>query len=132
MGEFVAPRIGIDLAEVPRVRALVQEHGERFLCKVFTPTERAIVLTKKSKPVDRAEHWAARFAGKEAAMKALGVGLAQGITWHDVEFLQDDFGAPVLVLHGAAARIAKRLGVAFWSASLSHTHGLAVAVVVGV
>lgn len=108
---------GIDLAEVPRIRASIEKYGERFLTRVYTEGERAYVERKANK----FERYAARFAAKEAGMKALGTGWRGGVTWHDFEVANLRSGRPTLRLHGVAQQIADRLGVKHISLSLTHT-----------
>lgn len=117
---------GIDAVEVARIASLLDRHGERFLERCFTAGERAYADASRR----RVEHYAARFAGKEAILKALGTGWSRGIDWKDAEILRDDAGAPSVRLHGVAARIAFERGVARWSLSLSHTptHAFASAI----
>jgi holo-[acyl-carrier protein] synthase len=108
---------GIDLAEVPRIRAAVERYGTRFLERVYTDRERAYVERK----ANRFERYAARFAAKEAGMKALGTGWRRGVGWHDFEVANQPSGRPALLLHGAAKTIAEELGVTRISLSLTHT-----------
>ena len=108
---------GIDLAEVPRIRASIEKYGERCLTRVYTEGERAYVERKANK----FERYAARFAAKEAGMKALGTGWRGGVTWHDFEVANLRSGRPTLRLHGVAQQIADRLGVKHISLSLTHT-----------
>ena len=119
---------GVDLAPVDRVEQLVERHGERFLSRVFTAGEQADVATSRRR---RSERLAARFAAKEAVLKALGTGWSGGIAWTDVEVVTDPSGAPRVRLHGKAAERATGLGVVRWAVSLSHAGGMAVASVVG-
>jgi holo-[acyl-carrier protein] synthase len=108
---------GIDLAEVPRIRASVEKFGDKFLQRVYTDLERAYVERKANKY----ERYAARFAAKEAGMKALGTGWRRGVTWHDFEVANLPSGRPTLRLHGRAKEIAEELGVKNISLSLTHT-----------
>jgi len=108
---------GIDLAEVPRVRAAVGRFGERFVSRIYTPSEILYVERK----ANRFERYAARFAAKEAGMKAIGTGWRHGITWQDFEVLNLPGGKPTLRFHGVAAEFARRLGVRNVSLSLTHT-----------
>lgn len=117
---------GVDVVEVERVARLIAEHGERFLTRCFTPIEQAHGRGTRR----HAEHLAARFAAKEAALKALGTGLTHGIAWTDVEIRSDPSGRPTLVLSGHAAIRATDIGADRWTVSLSHTRGLAVASVI--
>lgn len=117
---------GVDLCEVARVRkALESEHGQRFKERVFTAREIAYA-ERRSKPYER---FAARFAAKEAGMKALGTGWRGGIAWHDFEVANLSSGKPTLQLHGKAAQIAEKLGVRNIALSLSHTAEQAIAIV---
>lgn len=117
---------GIDIAEVARIRANAERFGERFLERVFTPAERAYADRK----ANRYERYAARFAAKEAGMKALGTGWRRGVRWQDFEVANLATGKPTLLLHGQAARIAAQLGVTSVSLSLTHTAQQGMAFVV--
>lgn len=115
---------GVDLAEVARVAEMVERHGERFLDRVFTSAERGFAQRSRRR---MAEHLAARFAAKEAVLKAMGTGLRGGIRWTDVEVTRDGEGRPGVRLAGAAARRAQLMGIRRWVLSLSHTSGVAMA-----
>lgn len=117
---------GVDVEEVERVRSAIERHGRRFLERIFTPAEIAYVEPK----ANRYERYTARFAAKEAAMKALGSGWDQGVGWRDIEVLNREGGRPELHFHGRAAEIAGRLGCQASSISLSHTRSAAVALVI--
>jgi holo-[acyl-carrier protein] synthase len=117
---------GVDLAEVRRIRRSIERYGERFLDRVYTPAERAFVERKKN----RFERYAARFAAKEAAMKAIGTGWKLGVTWQDIEVTNLPSGRPTLRFSGKAAEFAQRLGVRSIALSLSHTEDLAIAEVI--
>ena len=117
---------GVDIAEVARVKAAVERYGERFLRRVFTPEEARYALSK----ANAAERLAARFAAKEAAMKAIGTGLRHGVTWHDVEVVRLPGGRPTLKLTGKAGEFAERLGCKHMHLSLSHTETHAIAHVI--
>ena len=120
---------GIDLAEVPRVRAAIERYGRRFVERIYTPAEIAYVERK----ANRYERYAARFAAKEAAMKAIGTGWRHGVRWQDFEVANLPSGRPTLKLHGVAARVAERLGVRTISLSLTHTaqQGMAFVILEG-
>ncbi len=118
--------LGTDLVGVARIRSVLANHGERFLERVCTPDEQAYCRAAK----DPAERLAARWAAKEAAMKALGTGWTQGIRFTDIALAHDDAGAPRLVLTGAAADHARRRGATRFHVSISHADGFAVAVVI--
>jgi holo-[acyl-carrier protein] synthase len=108
---------GVDLAEVPRIRESIGRFGEKFLRRVYTALEIAYVERK----ANRFERYAARFAAKEAGMKALGTGWRHGIRWQDFEVVNLASGRPTLRLHGVAQEIAEKLGVKRISLSLTHT-----------
>ena len=117
---------GVDLAEVPRIRASIERYGTRFVERVFTPAEIAYVERK----ANRFERYAARFAAKEAGMKAIGTGWKHGVRWQDFEVANLPTGKPTLLLHGVAAQIAERLGVRNVSLSLTHTAEMGMAHVI--
>lgn len=119
---------GVDLVEVARIRAMVDEHGQRFLDRCFTRGEQVYKADSRR----RIEHLAARFAAKEATLKALGTGLTGGIAWTDIEVVSAPSGAPALVLRGAAATAGSVLGAASWRVSLSHTDTIAMASVLAI
>jgi holo-[acyl-carrier protein] synthase len=117
---------GVDLAEVPRIRASIERFGARFVDRIFTPAEIAYVERK----ANRYERYAARFAAKEAGMKAIGTGWKRGVTWQDFEVANLPSGKPTLRLHGVAAAVAAKLGVRNISLSLTHTADLGMAHVI--
>ena len=117
---------GVDLAEVARIRASIERYGDRFTRRVFTDLEIAYVERKANKY----ERYAARFAAKEAGMKAIGTGWSSGVKWKDLEVANLPSGRPTLALHGAAGEIALRLGVQAVHLSLTHTAEQALAYVV--
>src|SRR5690349_1139691 len=117
---------GVDIAEVGRIKAAVERFGERFLRRVFTPAEVRYCMGK----TNAAERLAARFAAKEAGMKAIGTGLRHGVTWQDVEVLRLPGQRPILKFNGKAAEFADRLGCKRTHLSLSHTKEQAIAYVI--
>ena len=117
---------GVDIAEVERIQAAVNRFGERFLKRVFTPAELRYCMAKPN----AAERLAARFAAKEAGMKAIGTGLRHGVTWQDIEVVRLPGQRPVLQFHGKAAEFAARLGCKRTHLSLSHTKEQAIAYVI--
>ena len=121
--------IGVDMAEVARIREAIERPrtGARFRARVFTPAEQAYC---EQRGRGRHESYAARFAAKEAAMKALGTGWGSGVGWLDVEVIRSPEGRPTVVLHGGAAALARALGVTQWHLALAHTADLAIAHVV--
>jgi len=114
---------GVDLAEVPRIRASIERFGSKFIQRIYTPSEIAYVERK----ANRYERYAARFAAKEAGMKAIGTGWRHGVTWQDFEVANLPSGKPTLLLHGVAAVIAGKLGVRNVSLSITHTVELGMA-----
>lgn len=118
--------IGIDVVEIARIHAVYERHRERFLKRILTLAEREYVL-QYSDPTQRL---AGRWAAKEAALKALGTGLAAGIRWRDVEILNAAGGKPELTLHGQAAERARALCVAAKHVTITHSDSLAVAQVI--
>lgn len=114
--------VGIDIIEIERVRGVLERHGERFLHRVYTERER-------ERYRGRVQELAARFAAKEATMKALGTGI-RGVRWRDIEVLSNRRGKPIIVLHETALQRAKLLGLVHWSISLTHSRRDAMAIVI--
>ncbi|MDP9040112.1 MAG: holo-ACP synthase [Acidobacteriota bacterium] len=119
--------LGTDLIEIARIKASVERFGERFLRRVFTPGEIAFCMARGK---TSAESLAARFAAKEAAAKALGTGIARGVSWTEMEVHRLPGRAPEMRLHGRAAERAERLGVRRIALSLTHGREHALAVVI--
>ena len=117
---------GVDLAEVPRIRASIERFGARFVDRIYTRAEIAYVERK----ANRYERYAARFAAKEAGMKAIGTGWKHGVTWQDFEVANLPSGRPTLVLSGRAAAIARTMGATSVFLSISHTGTMAIAEVI--
>jgi holo-[acyl-carrier protein] synthase len=117
---------GVDISEVARVQRAMERFGNRFLTRVFTPDEVRYCMAK----ANAAERLAARFAAKEAGMKAIGTGLHFGVTWQDVEVVRLPGGRPTLRFTGKAAEFAARLGYKHAHLSLTHTKEHAMAFVV--
>jgi holo-[acyl-carrier protein] synthase len=115
--------VGVDLVEIGRVHTLLQRHRERFRARVFTPAELALCR-------DRPHLLAARFAAKEATMKALGTGI-RGVAWREIECLSNRRGKPLLYLYGRARERAQELGLSGLDVSLTHSREYAMATVVG-
>jgi holo-[acyl-carrier protein] synthase len=114
--------IGLDATEIPRVAAVFRRYGDRFLQRVFTPGEIEYCFRHR----DPAPSLAARFAAKEAAMKALGTGLGRGVTWRDIEVVRRH-GPPALCFHGGAAARLAALGGESALLTLTHSETLALA-----
>jgi len=117
---------GVDLCEVDRIESAIGRHGRRFVERVYT--EREIVYSESK--ANRYERFAARFAAKEAGMKALGTGWRGGLGWRDLEVDNFASGRPTLRFHGKAAEIAEKLGVRNVSLSMTHTVEQAMAMVI--
>lgn len=117
---------GVDLAEVDRIKASIERFGAKFVHRVYTPAEIAYVERK----ANRFERYAARFAAKEAGMKAIGTGWRHGVRWQDFEVANLPSGKPTLRFHGVAAKFAERLGVRNVALSITHTAALGMAHVI--
>jgi holo-[acyl-carrier protein] synthase len=118
--------MGVDLAEVERVRVAIERRGERILRRLFTSRERAYCAHSRNEY----ERYAGRFAAKEAAMKALGTGWRRGTRWVDLEVVREPGGRPTMLLHGQAKKTAHQLGVKRIAVSITHTETLAFAQVI--
>ena len=117
---------GIDICEVKRIRDSIARFGDHFLRRVFTEQEIRYCQSKKNS----SERFAARFAAKEAAMKALGTGWSRGVRWTDIEVGHALGGRPTLRLHGRSSQIAEQLGVKNISLSVTHAEQTAMAMVI--
>jgi holo-[acyl-carrier protein] synthase len=117
--------IGVDIVEIRRLRQTLQRQAERFLKRVFTAAEQEYCRAHR----DPVPHFAARFAAKEAAFKALGTGWAKGVSWLDVEVQRCAGEAPMLILRGHAEEHGRKLGVRKAHLSLSHSDEAAIAMV---
>jgi len=115
--------IGIDLVEISRIEEVFARRGDRFRARVFTEGEISYCERRASKLAS----YAARFAAKEAAMKALGTGWSDGVGWMDVEVVSEQTGAPVLQLHGRALERLREIGAKKAHVSLTHSGNLAIA-----
>jgi holo-[acyl-carrier protein] synthase len=117
---------GVDIAEVPRIRESIERYGDRFLHRIFTEGEIRYCEAKAT----RFESYAARFAAKEAGMKALGTGWSHGVRWRDIEVVRSKGQRPTLQFHGQAAAIAAKLGSKHIALSITHTSEEALAHVI--
>ena len=115
--------IGIDLVPIPRMRRIMERWDERFLQRVFTEAEIAYCRARK----DPAPHFAARFAAKEAGLKALGTGLRLGISWRELEVRRERGGPPMMVLSGRSREIARSRGADRMLLALTHDGDYAIA-----
>ena len=118
--------VGIDIIEVTRLNKAIERYGSKFLTRVFTDDE--IEYCKIKKHCN--EHYAARFAAKEAFVKALGTGIAKGIRWKDIEIGNNKAGKPEIFLDGIAKEIADKSGVKKTHISMTHNKGSAIAFVI--
>ncbi len=117
---------GIDLVEIGKLRAAMERRGDRLRNRIFTPDE-IRYCDRRPNPF---QHYAARFAAKEALFKALGTGWSGGVGWRDAEVRNRTSGKPDLLLSGKALEVARQLGAARYRVSLSHTDRYAVAQVI--
>ncbi|MBZ5616030.1 MAG: holo-[acyl-carrier-protein] synthase [Acidobacteriia bacterium] len=117
---------GVDIAEVPRIRESIERFGDRFLRRIFTEGEIRYCEQKAT----RFESYAARFAAKEAGMKALSTGWSRGVRWRDIEVVRPKGQRPTIQFHGEAAVIAAKLGTKNIALSLTHTSEQALAHVI--
>lgn len=117
--------IGADIVECLRIAKLIERHGELFLTRVFTPHEVAYCSARKAST----QHYAGRWAAKEAVLKALSAGWSQNLRWQDIEVRNEPGGRPIIHLSGGARAVADRLGVSEVLISVSHcrTHAIAYA-----
>ncbi len=118
--------LGIDIVDQTRIRKGIAKHGENFTNRLFTIKE----ITYCQKYSDPIEHYAGKFAVKEAFMKAIGTGLTQQVTFKDIEVLNKDNGAPYIITHGKTEQIAQQLTATKVHVSLSHITEIAAAVVI--
>jgi holo-[acyl-carrier protein] synthase len=118
--------VGTDLIEIERIEASMDRFGERFLSRVFSAGEIAYCRRKRQP----AESFAARFAAKEAGAKALGTGISRGVSWKEIEVTREMGERPMLHFNGRAGELAAAMGVRRVQLSLSHSRGLAIAMVV--
>ncbi|TVQ50872.1 MAG: holo-[acyl-carrier-protein] synthase [Phycisphaerales bacterium] len=120
---------GVDLVEIARIERLLEEHGDRFIARCFTEGERAYAEAGGGR---RTERYAVRFAGKEAVLKVIGTGWAQGTKWTEISFAHEPGGRPTVEVSGTCADMAAARGITQWQVSFSHTSTLAIASVIGV
>jgi len=119
--------IGSDLCQISRIADVLERRGEGFCARVFTDEERAYCDRRQR---SRPNHYAGRFAVKEAVMKALGTGWRSGVRWVDIETLREPGQAPTIQLHGRSAELARERGIDRWHLTITHDAGLALAFVV--
>ena len=114
---------GVDMVEIARIAETLARYGDRFCRRIYLPGEILYCRRKHN----AAESFAARFAAKEAAAKALGTGIQHGVGWQDIEVVRAPGGRPSLLFHGRAAAVAAKLGVRNAAISLTHTRTQALA-----
>jgi len=114
---------GIDLVDCPRIEAMIERHGERFIQRVFTAAEQAYAEANKNE----VEKLAGRFAAKEAVLKLVGTGWRGKIAWTDIEIINNSSGQPEVTLGGEVEKIAGKLGIKHISVSITHTANFAIA-----
>ena len=114
---------GIDLVDCPRIEAMIERHGERFIQRVFTAAEQAYAKANKNE----IEKLSGRFAAKEAILKLMGTGWRGKIAWTDIEIINNSIGQPEVTLDGEVKKIADKLGVKHISVSITHTANFAIA-----
>jgi len=121
--------IGTDITECLRIARMIERHGELFIGRIYTPDEIQYCQSRRQ----ATQHFAGRWAAKEAVLKALGTGWVKGISWRDIEILNEPSGQPVVELRGGAKDVARGLGITNMLVSISHchTHATAYAIAVG-
>ncbi len=115
--------IGTDIIECDRIERMLEKHGQTFLQRVYTAGEVEYCAGRKAAN----QHYAGRWAAKEAVLKALGTGWAHGIQWTDVEVVNQQGGKPLINLHGRALEISQEQGISDMMISISHCKGYATA-----
>jgi len=121
--------IGTDIIECLRIAQMIERHGEMFISRVYTQHEIEYCTVRKA----ATQHYAGRWAAKEAVLKAIGTGWIKGITWRDVEVANEFGGKPIIRLSGGALESSKRRGIEQVQISISHcrTHAVAYALALG-
>lgn len=121
--------IGTDIIECLRIAQMIERHGELFINRVYTPYEIRYCSSRKQ----ATQHYAGRWAAKEAILKALGTGWRRGISWRDIEVRNDNLGKPVVGLRGGARDLVEQLGIREMLVSISHcrSHAMAHALAMG-
>ena len=117
--------IGIDIIEIDRIKSSIETYGDKFLSKIYTPVEIEYCNSKANK----FQHFAARFAAKEAVFKALGTGWIGKLKWNEIEVRNEVLGKPEINLYGTVLELSHKKGIHGISLSLSHCREYAVAMV---
>lgn len=121
--------VGTDIVECLRIAQMIERHGETFLTRIYTPHEIEHCSSRKA----ATQHYAARWAGKEAVLKAMGIGWSRGIHWHDIEVRSELHGRPRVALGGGAREMCEKLQIADLQISIAHcrTHASGFAIAIG-
>jgi len=120
--------VGTDIVEVLRIGQMIERHGEVFLNRVYTEEEIRYCQRRK----EYTQHYAGRWAAKEAVMKTLGAGFSRGVGWRDIEICPGRSGAPSILLRGAAREVAEQAGICEVLISISHCRTFATATAIAV
>ncbi|MFN0054625.1 MAG: holo-ACP synthase [Planctomycetales bacterium] len=120
--------LGTDIVEVVRIGKMIERHGEHFLNRVYTEDEVKYCQRRK----EYTQHYAGRWAAKEAVMKVLGTGFSRGVGWRDIEVCTSQSGQPSVVLRGGAREVARQIGISEVLISISHCRAYATATALGV
>jgi holo-[acyl-carrier protein] synthase len=120
--------VGTDIVEVLRIGQMIERHGEVFLNRVYTEDEIRYCQRRK----EYTQHYAGRWAAKEAVMKTLGTGWSRGVGWRDIEICSSRTGAPSIILRGAAREVAEQAGICDVLISISHCRAFATATAIAV
>lgn len=115
--------LGTDIVEISRIGQMIERHGDTFLNRVFTENENTYCDSKKNKE----QHYAGRWAAKEAVMKTLGTGFIKGIGWKEIEVVNLQSGKPTIVISGGVARHADEMGISEILITISHSREFATA-----
>lgn len=115
--------VGTDIVEIVRIGEMIERHGELFLQRVYTEQEIRYCQQRK----ESIQHYAGRWAAKEAVMKTLGTGFTKGVGWKDIEVCNEKSGQPLILLTGGAARVATGLGIGSVLITISHCRAYATA-----
>ena len=120
--------LGTDIVEIVRIGRMIERHGETFLNRVYTEEENRYCQRRK----ESYQHYAGRWAAKEAVMKTLGTGWTRGVGWQDIEVLAKKSGQPVINIRGAAREFAEQLGIDEILITISHCRAYATATAIAV
>ncbi|QDT93468.1 holo-ACP synthase [Gimesia algae] len=120
--------LGTDIVEISRIGQMIERHGDTFLSRVFTENENTYCGSKKNKE----QHYAGRWAAKEAVMKTLGTGFIKGIGWKEIEVVNLQSGKPTIVISGGVERHAGEMGISEILITISHSREFATATAIAV